>query len=404
MVLILILSAGLAGGQVQICVCAASPEFVGSGNREPIYIYGDCGFTRQNGVVSGSGTCADPYIIEGWRIDGPRADYGIYIDHTRAHFIIRDCVITSSRIAGIYMNSVCNGVVEDVEITLSDTAIYFLNSDWNVVRRSTISDCKIGVEMAAFSDCNVVAGNSFIDNGHHALDPMRENRWCEGGRGNYWSDFVGCDRNGDGIFDAPNYRYGDPCPLVEPPPEPTPVVPLPVMPVTPPVVVTPQPEEQPAIVEPVEPTEIVPPQETVEQQTPSQPVGSTEIQTPSETPAPESPQTPSETIESPTAEDVSATQTPSVTPETGAVQTPTLTTAEGQVQTPPVVPEGEEDQTPSSTPEPSTALPIPIVDLQTPPAVPEPVVEGPRDEDGEPELDEDSGPSEEVQSPSENAS
>jgi parallel beta-helix repeat protein len=347
MTAIVILSAGMAGGQVPTGL-GASPQFLGAGNHEPIYIYGDCDFTAANGVVGGTGTCADPYIIEGWRIDGPRADYGIYVDHTRACFVIRDCTIESSRIAGVYMNSVRNGVVEDVDIRLSDAGIYLLNSDYNVVRDCSIRDCKIGVEMAAFSDRNVVSRNSFIDNGLHALDPMRGNSWCDGGRGNYWSDFVGCDRNGDGIFDAPNYRYGDPCPLVEPPPEPTPVTPSP------------------------EPTPELEPELSIEEEVPSEtPVVEEPIQTASETPGSEEVQTPSGAVEE--------IQTPSVTMDEGETETrtPPATLDVGETQTGSVTGEveSEETQTPSDT------AGTPTVDVQTPPAVPEPVVDEPEESD-----------------------
>jgi len=218
MALVVVLSAGLAGGQVGVG-SVGTAGFLWWGNHEPIYIYGDDGFTPANGVMSGCGTADDPYVIEGWRIDAPRVDYGIYVDHTSKHFVIRDCIIERARVAGVYLNSVRNGAVRDTQIGLSDTAIYLLNSDGNAIRSSVIADCLYGIVMAANSDRNTISGNSFFDNGLNAQDPMRENSWCEGGRGNYWSDFVGCDANADGIYDAPNYRFGDPCPLVCPPVE-----------------------------------------------------------------------------------------------------------------------------------------------------------------------------------------
>ena len=224
MTLAVVLSAGLAGGQVGFGgagIGTAGAGFLWWGNHEPIYIYGDNDFTVKNGVMSGSGTPEDPYVIEGWRIDAPRADYGIYIDHTTRHFLIRDCVIERARIAGVYLNSACNGTVTGMEISLSDAAIYLLNSDRNRITRSVIANCGYGIVMAADSDSNTISENSFIENGLNALDPMRENCWCEEGVGNYWSDFVGCDADGNGVYDMPNYRFGDPCPLVSPPVEQT---------------------------------------------------------------------------------------------------------------------------------------------------------------------------------------
>jgi hypothetical protein len=36
--------------------------------HDPIEISGNAGFTLGNGVVSGTGSSSDPYIIEGWSI------------------------------------------------------------------------------------------------------------------------------------------------------------------------------------------------------------------------------------------------------------------------------------------------------------------------------------------------
>ncbi len=217
--MIVVLSAGLAGGQVGVGNDTGS-TFLWWGDHEPIYIYGDDDFTVSNGVMSGSGTPEDPYVIEGWRIDAPRADYGIYVDHTSKHFVIRDCVIERARIAGVYLNTVSNGVVEETQIGLSDTAIQFLSSDGNTVRRCAIFSCRYGVVMAGVSSMNTISENSFLDCGLNAQDTMRRNAWCSEGRGNYWSDFSGSvDRDGDGIYDTPNHRDQDPCPLVSPPVE-----------------------------------------------------------------------------------------------------------------------------------------------------------------------------------------
>jgi len=38
-----------------------------SGSHDPISILGNSDFTVENGVVAGSGTTEDPYIIAGWR-------------------------------------------------------------------------------------------------------------------------------------------------------------------------------------------------------------------------------------------------------------------------------------------------------------------------------------------------
>jgi len=208
-----VLSAGLVGGQV------GGGGFLWWGGHEPIYIYGDDDFTIQNGVMEGSGTADDPYVIEGWRIEAPNADYGIYIDHTSAHFIIKDCVIGRARLAGIYLNSVRNGRIEGVQISLSDTAVYLLNSHENYLTESVIADCRYGVVAAGDSRGNYIVGNSFIGNGLNGRDPGEWNFWYDESGGNYWSDYTGSDSDGDGIGDEPYHPLSDAYPLISPPVE-----------------------------------------------------------------------------------------------------------------------------------------------------------------------------------------
>ncbi len=218
-VMVVVLSVVLVGGQV------GGGGFLWWGNREPIYIYGDDDFTIRNGVMSGAGTADDPYIIEGWRIDSPSADYGIYIDHTTAHFVIRDCVIERARLAGIYFNTVRNGCVESTQIGLADTAVYLLDSTENMLTGNVVAQSKCGVVMGANSRDNWIVGNAFFNNGMNAYDPYRWNCWFEPCRGNYWSDYDGGDRDGDGIGDVAYYHVFDAYPLASPPVEWTRVAP-----------------------------------------------------------------------------------------------------------------------------------------------------------------------------------
>jgi len=218
-VLAIVLTVVLVGGQV------GGGGFLWWGNHEPIYIYGNGGFTVANGVFSGSGVADDPYIIEGWRIDQPQADYGIYVDHTTAYFVIRDCVIEGARQAGIYFNTVQNGRVEDTQIALSDAAVYLLDSFDNTFERNVIAESLYGVVTAANSRDNVFTGNSFLDNGLNGHDPHRWNQWSLEGVGNYWSNYVGFDADEDGIGDIPYYPLNDKHPLMSPPVEWTRVAP-----------------------------------------------------------------------------------------------------------------------------------------------------------------------------------
>ena len=246
-----VMSVVLVGGQV------GTGQYFENGNHEPIYIYGDGDFTEANGVRSGDGSRNNPYLIEGWTIDAPNADYGIYVDHTTEHFIIRDCIVERARIAGVYFNTVKNALVEHSQISLSDVAVYLMNAQANKFSRNTVMHCRSGIVMGARARENVVALNAFIENGRGGYDPSYANQWFDECRGNYWSDYDGIDANADGIGDVPYHQVRDLMPLMAPPsddceqPEPdvpaeAPTVVLPAEPTT----VEPAVEE-PAVTEPI---------------------------------------------------------------------------------------------------------------------------------------------------------
>lgn len=186
--------------------------------RGPIYIHGDKAFTWENGVVKGSGTPEDPYVIEGWIIDTSSYDYGIYIDGTRAHFVIRNCQIRyPQERAGIFLSNVLNGRIEGNAIFAGKIAIHLLASQNVVITGNAIGYCDFGVLISGASQRNVVYGNAFFSCGFPAKDEGRDNRWHWEGKGNYWSDYRGMDLDKDGIGDTPYEIVPDAYPLMEPP-------------------------------------------------------------------------------------------------------------------------------------------------------------------------------------------
>jgi len=93
--------------------------------HEPILIDGDAGFTAANGVVSGNGGIANPFIIEGYDITGVTG-FGIRVLDTRKTFIIRDVHVegvnwTSS--IGIHIENATDGTIENVTVSKVDCAI-----------------------------------------------------------------------------------------------------------------------------------------------------------------------------------------------------------------------------------------------------------------------------------------
>jgi len=186
----------------------------------PIYIYGDEGFTWENGVIAGSGTEEDPYVIEGWTIDTLGYDYGIYIDHTTAHFVVRNCVISyPQERAGIFLSAVKNGRIEGCSIYGGRAAIQLLSASNLVITGNAIGYCDKGIIILPGSNDSLIYGNSVIACGLPASDEGQGNRWYYESKGNYWSDYRGQDLDGDGIGDFRYEVVPDAYPLIEPPVE-----------------------------------------------------------------------------------------------------------------------------------------------------------------------------------------
>lgn len=110
--------------------------------HDPIYIEGNNGFTPENGVVGGSGTADDPYIIEGWEINASTA-IGIDIRNTDAYFIIRNCYIHdgwSGKYEGIGFSRVKNGKIENCLLYHNYDGGIYLNYSSNCYIENCICD------------------------------------------------------------------------------------------------------------------------------------------------------------------------------------------------------------------------------------------------------------------------
>src|SRR3990170_1756972 len=95
---------------------AIPPPTNGLTPHAPIGITSNGGFPLpSNGVTGGSGTPADPYIIEGWDINASTG-VGIYIQDTDAHYVLRDLDIHAdgANTVGIWLSNTSNGRMENV--------------------------------------------------------------------------------------------------------------------------------------------------------------------------------------------------------------------------------------------------------------------------------------------------
>jgi len=174
----------------------------------PILIIGDLGFTNDSGVVRGSGTPSDPFVISNWIIDAS-STIGIDIRGTTACFVILDCSIhggETAGYAGISLTGCTNGEIISNNCTDNDRGISLASdADGNRLTGNLLfSNAAYGISIEG-SSRNIVWNNTLAQNNgagsvynssrnqafDDGLGASGGNFWnSSGGYGNSWSDWT----------------------------------------------------------------------------------------------------------------------------------------------------------------------------------------------------------------------
>ncbi len=83
-------------------------------------------------------------------------------------------------------------------------ALFVYSSLFNDIHDNVFARSEIGIHLTAGAEDNRIHANAFVDNRNQVkYVSNRRQEWSYQGRGNYWSDYLGWDRDGDGIGDTP---------------------------------------------------------------------------------------------------------------------------------------------------------------------------------------------------------
>jgi parallel beta-helix repeat protein len=187
-------------------------------SHDPISISGDDGFTNESGVVWGSGSESDPYIISQWDINASNF-HGIHVQHTSAYFVIRGCYIhdgaeNGTRV-GILLDQCRNGTIRDNDCSGDWYGMLILNwSCDNTVINNTCSNNQYdGIELSNHCDRNMIISNTFIGNldgihlGSSGHNTLKNNVMMENGLSMTGDGLADCTTND---IDASNTVNGKP--------------------------------------------------------------------------------------------------------------------------------------------------------------------------------------------------
>lgn len=125
-------------------------------------------------------------------------------DHDQNYGVLLNYIINST-IQNNYATDVQPGSGDGVHISGAEgKGLFIYNSLFNTVSGNSFVNSALGVHLTAGSEDNKIYDNAFINNQQQVkYVAIRYQEWSYEGRGNYWSDYLGWDRNDDGIGDVP---------------------------------------------------------------------------------------------------------------------------------------------------------------------------------------------------------
>ncbi|MBK7727952.1 MAG: nitrous oxide reductase family maturation protein NosD [Gammaproteobacteria bacterium] len=106
---------------------------------------------------------------------------------------------------GIMLRTIQDSLIEGNIVAGNTRGFFIYDAEYNIIRNNLVADNTIGVHLAAGSYHNQVEGNDFVANPTQIkYVASRDETWP----GNYWSNYLGWDRNGDDVGDVP-YEAND---------------------------------------------------------------------------------------------------------------------------------------------------------------------------------------------------
>ncbi len=109
---------------------------------------------------------------------------------------------------GIMLRTIQDSLIENNVVAGNQRGFFIYDAEYNTLRGNTVVDNVVGVHLWAGSKNNVVERNDFIFNREQVrYVGARDMVWGEK-EGNHWGNYLGWDRDGDGIGDVP-YEAND---------------------------------------------------------------------------------------------------------------------------------------------------------------------------------------------------
>ena len=138
---------------------------------------------------------------------------GAVLMFSRESLIAGNSVVANRR-HGILLKQVDHSRITANYVSGHNRGFFVQQANQNRFEGNTVTTNDIGLYLSNGSEQNIFVGNRFLQNVDQVWQPSDEmdlgrrgsNRFFENGRGNFWSDYTGSDRNQDGIGDTPYHE------------------------------------------------------------------------------------------------------------------------------------------------------------------------------------------------------
>ncbi|MDO9197511.1 nitrous oxide reductase family maturation protein NosD [Rhodoferax sp.] len=126
---------------------------------------------------------------------------------------VRDQVVRNNRAwgnsdHGIMLRTIQDSLVENNVVAGNNRGFFIYDVEYATLKNNLIVDNHVGVHLAAGSTRNVVEGNDFIANREQVRYVGARDEVWGAKSGNHWGNYLGWDRDGDGIGDV-RYEAND---------------------------------------------------------------------------------------------------------------------------------------------------------------------------------------------------
>ena len=126
---------------------------------------------------------------------------------------VREQVVRNNRVwansdHGIMLRTIWDTVVENNIVAGNERGLFMYDAYFNELRNNLVVDNLVGMHVWAGSKDNVIERNDFISNREQVRYVAAADQLWGIKEGNHWSNYLGWDRNGDGIGDIP-YEASD---------------------------------------------------------------------------------------------------------------------------------------------------------------------------------------------------